>query len=345
MAPPPDNDAEQDGPGASGKHARDDADTSPGGMNDGEVAARSPGDVPADGSGPEDVDAGYAPDVQPADLHILLGPRDRRRFARWGDRGYSDPTLLAGRPRSAYLHVIALCLAALADVGAFFQIVELVMRQQQAYIVLLVVLGFTATVLYVAHAVGVLFRDRKAEAGWGSRILPYLCALIWLGLGLVAMEVRLRVLAAPTTITFTLGGTQSSSAESPTQRFETAILFLALYVATGLVAGVGAYLSHNPLRDNYTSATRAYRKASEQLAATAFQVGASRARTNAHQAELEAAAQTLEHEVHARLALAEELKQVARVLVAQRLKDPAVTDAIFTEDWRPYNPPNLNDNN
>lgn len=169
--------------------------------------------------------------------------------------------------------------------------------------------------------------------------------LIWLGLGLVAMEVRLKVLAAPSSITFTLGGTQSSSSESPTQRYETALLFLALYVATGLVAGLGAYLSHNPLRDSYTSATRAYRKASEQLAATTFQAAAARARTRAYQAELEAAAQTLELGVKARRALAEELKQVARVRVAQRLQDPAVTDAIFTEDWHPYNPPNLNDNN
>ncbi|HXL88738.1 MAG TPA: hypothetical protein VN969_07075 [Streptosporangiaceae bacterium] len=304
-----------------------------------------PDDTQPSEPGSENIHAGQAADVQPADLRILLGPRDRRRFANWGDRSYSDPSMLAGRPRSTYVHVVALCLAALADVGAFFQIVELVMRQQQGYIVLLVVLGFTATVLYVAHATGILFRDRKAEAGWGSRVLPYICALIWLGLGLVAMEVRLRVLAASTSITFTLGGAQASSAESPTQRFETAILFLALYVATGLVAGVGAYLSHNPLRDNYATATRAYRKASEQLAATTFQAAASRARTNAYQAELEAAAQTLEHEVHARLALAEELKQVARVLVAQRLKDPAVTDAIFTEDWRPYPPPNLNENN
>jgi hypothetical protein len=338
MPPMPDEeDAERSGPGAAGRHAHNGDDVPANGVGPDHLSPAEPG--------PEYFRPGYETDAQPADLHILLGPRDRRRFARWGDRGYSDPSLVAGRPRSTYVHIVALCLAALADIGAFFQIVELVMRQQQAYVVLLVVLGFTATVLYVAHATGILFRDRKAGAGWDSRILPYLCALIWLGLGLVAMEVRLRVLAAPTQITFTLGGTQSSSSETSTQRFETAILFLALYVATGLVAGVGAYLSHNPLRESYTSAARAYRKASEQLAAIAFQAGASRARAHAYQAELDAAAQTLKHEVNARRALAEELKQEARVLVAQRLKDPAVTDAIFTEDWRPYEPPNPNDNN
>jgi hypothetical protein len=286
------------------------------------------------------------PDVEPADMHILLGPRDRRRFARWGDRGHSDPTLIAGRPRIVYLHVVALCLAAGADIGAFYQIVELVLREQGPFLVLIVVLGFTATVLYVAHACGVLFRDRRAGAGWVGRIMPFVCVLIWLGLGVAALEVRLHVLATSSVqVQIGLGATQPASGSSASTRYEAAILFFALYVATGLVAGVGAYLSHNPLRDSYAAATRAYGRASEQLAATAFQAGAAEARCSAYRAELDAAAQTLQYEIHARMALAEKLKQFARVLVAQRLKDPAITDAIFTDDWRPYEPPHHSDSN
>jgi hypothetical protein len=287
-----------------------------------------------------------APDIEPTDMHILLGPRDRRRFAPWGGPGHSDPTLIAGRPKIVYLHIIALCLAAGADIGAFFQIVELVLPQQSPLLVLIVVLGFTGTVLYVAHACGVLFRDRRAGARWVSRIMLLVCVLIWLGLGAAALEVRLHVLATSSgQVVIGLGATQPSSGPSASTRYEAAILFFALYTATGLVAGVGAYLSHNPLRDSYAAATRAYRKASEQLAATAFQAGAAEASCNAHRAELAAAARTLQYAIQARMALAEKLKQFARVLVAQRLKDPAVTDAIFTEDWRPYDPPHHNDSN
>ncbi len=139
--------------------------------------------------------------------------------------------------------------------------------------------------------------------------------------------------------TISLNGAHTTGSTSSSTQLEAALLFLALYVATGLVAGLGGYLAHNPLRAGYSTAARAYRRASERMAATNFEADAAHARSAAYEAELAAAAQTLEYEIHARLALAEKLKQYARVLVAQQLKDPAATDAIFIDDWRPYAPP------
>ncbi len=125
-------------------------------------------------------------DIDPADLSILLGPRHRRWFARWGERGHGDPTLIAGRSALSYVHVLALVLAAGADVGAFDQIVQQILIQQSTYVVFVVVLGFTATVLYIAHASGVMFRDRRAGTLSFVAILPWICALTWLGLGVIA---------------------------------------------------------------------------------------------------------------------------------------------------------------
>ena len=78
--------------------------------------------------------------ADPGGLAGLLRPRVRR-YTAWGDLGHTDPTMLAGRPRIAYLHVLALALAAGADIGAFYQVVQLVMCTADAQLVLAVVLG------------------------------------------------------------------------------------------------------------------------------------------------------------------------------------------------------------
>lgn len=286
------------------------------------------------GAGAEDgPEESPVPDT--ADLTILLGPANRRSFARWSDRGYADATLMGGRSRVVYLHVVALALAAAADIGAFSQIVDQLMSTEPGWLVAIVVVGFTATVLYLAHACGTMLRDRRAGARWIPWIAPGLCALIWLGLGAAAFYLRLRFAPQPTQLpSFSFSGPAPST--GPNVKPYNAALFLALYVATGMVAGVGAYLSHNPLRESYATARRGYRKATERVAATSFQAGKESARHLAAQRELEAAALTLETEKKKRLALAAELKQLARVRMAQRMQDPAATDAIFGEDWRPY---------
>lgn len=275
--------------------------------------------------------------TETADLRILLGPRERRWYAPWRDAGHGDPTMLAGSPRSAYLHVAALALAAGADIGAFSQIVQLVLPKQGDLLVYVVVIGFTATVLYLAHACGAMLRDCVAGAGWLRKGTCYFCAFVWLALGIAAFVIRLHfqpVASAPPS--FSATGAPVQQPANPADKLYPAILFLALYVATGLVAGVGAYLTHNPLRDSYAKAARAYRRAAKRSATTAFRAGAAEADRYAYEAQLTAADETLFHEIETRLALAEKLKQVARVQMAQRLQDPAVTDAMFGEDWRPY---------
>jgi hypothetical protein len=323
--------------------------------------------------------------VSRTELRRLVQPQDANSVPRWAEPGFRDGALLAGRPRTAYLHALALLLAAGADIGAFVQIVELVMPQQQDWVIWLVVSGLTAVVLYIAHTIGVILRELKAGqsgavglasrvAAWlGRRVALFVCLIIWLALGLMAFWVRMTV-TLPGTVQLGSGGIGSGSggssgatgigaggigggigsggiggggaASSSTavsgHTPQAAVIFLGLYLATGLVAAVGAYFTHNPYRGRYAAAARGYRKASEGAAASAYQLRRAVAIRDQQQAEIVAAKQTLEEAQAQNAAFTEQLKQTVRIRIAGMAKDPAVTDAIFSPDQSPYWPrPNV----
>lgn len=317
------------------------------------LPAAPPDAGPADWRGSR---AAFAPPkVSQAELRQLLAPQDADRVPRWGEPGFRDGTLLAGRPRVAFLHALALLLAAGADVGAFVQVVELVLPLQQDWVIWLVVSGLTSVVLYIAHMVGVMLREAKAGstgargvAGrlgtWlGRRFAAFACSVIWLGLGGMAFWIRLTV---PLTVTVQLGGggigsgIGSGSAASGTtpgnHATQAAVIFLGLYVATGIVAAVGAYFTHNPYRGRYAATIRAYRKATERAAASAYQVREAWAIYEHQQAEIETAQTVLAEALVRNKAFTEQLKQTVRIRIAGLAKDPAVTDAIFGPDHDPY---------
>ncbi len=315
------------------------------------------------------------PRVSRTELRHLLDPSDAGRVPRWGEAGFRDGTLLAGRPRGAYLHVLALLLAAGADLGAFVQVVELVLPDQD-WLDWLVVAGLTAVVLYMAHMIGVMLREARAAqpsdggipgriGGWlGRRFGTFVCLVVWLALGLMAFWVRLTV---PLPGTEQLGGgggiggggigsggvgsggsaigsggigggSAASGTATSSHTLQSAALFLSLYLATGLVAAVGAYFAHNPYRGRYAAAIRAYRKASERAAASAYQLGQAVAACEHQRAEIEASQQVLAEATSQDKAFTERLKQSVRIEIASLARDPAVTDAIFEPDHKPYWP-------
>ena len=316
------------------------------------------------------------PQASHSELRRLLDPQDADRVPRWGDPGFRDGTLLAGRPRSAYVHALVLLLAAGADLGAFVQVVELVLPQQD-WVIWLVVGGLTAVVLYIAHTVGVMLREARARSSaarglarlrsWlGQRLGAFVCTVIWLALGLMAFWVRLTV---PLTGTVQLGsggigsggigsggigsggigsggigsggigsGATTSGTTTGSHTLQGAAIFLGLYIATGIVAAVGAYFTHNPYRGRYVATLRAYRKASERAAASAYQFGLALAFRQHQQTEIEAAELVLAEAHEQNRAFTEQLKQSVRIKIAGQARDPAVTDAIFEADHSPYWP-------
>jgi hypothetical protein len=303
----------------------------------------------------EDLLAGPAalapPRVSRAELRRIFEPHDANRVPQWAEPGFRDATLLAGRPRSTYVHLLVLLVAAGADIGAFSQVVERAMPDSTDLMVLLVVGGLAAVVLYIAHMVGVMLREAKATYPRGadrrvrlwswisSRAAPAGCAVAWGALGLLAYWVRIHV-PPPTTAQVGVGTIGGGSAPSVTSTdphaAQAALLFLGLYVATGIVAAVGAYFTHNPYRGRYAAALRAYRKAAERAAASANQLGRAEASYQWQVTELQNADSVLVEAQALDKAFTEQLKQGVRLQIATMARDPAVTDAVFDEDRDPY---------
>jgi hypothetical protein len=317
------------------------------------VTRRDPGSAPA--SGQEDLLAGpvaLPPSrVSRAELRRIFEPRDADRVPHWAEPGFRDATLLGGRPRSTYVHMLVLLVAAGADIGAFSQVVERAMPDQSDLMVFLVVGGLAAVVLYIAHMIGVMLREAKATYPRGAdrrvrlwswisgRVTPAGCAIAWGALGFLAYWVRIHV-PPPTTAQVGVGtiggGSAPSGAPTDPHAAQAALLFLGLYVATGIVAAVGAYFTHNPYRGRYVAALRAYRKAAERAAASANQLGRAEASCQRQVTELQNADSILAEAQALDKAFTEQLKQSVRLQIATMARDPAVTDAIFDEDRDPY---------
>jgi hypothetical protein len=316
------------------------------------VTRRAP---PATTAPEEDLLAGPAalapPRVSRAELRRIFEPRDANRVPQWAEPGFRDAALLAGRPRSTYLHVLVLLLAAGADIGAFTQVVERAMPNETNLMVILVVSGLAAVVLYIAHMIGAMLREAKATYPQGarrgvqrrswinSRVAPAACALVWGALGALAYWVRIRVPATvvPSIGAGTIGGGSTSGGSSTDPHAaQAALLFLGLYAATGIVAALGAYFTHNPYRGRYATAQRAYRKAAERAAASANQLGRAEASYQRQVIELQDADSVLVEAQALDSAFSEQLKQSVRLQIASMARDPAVTDAIFDEDRDPY---------
>ena len=287
-------------------------------------------------------DALASPRVSRAELRRIFEPQDANRVPHWAETGFRDPSLLGGRPRSTYLHLLALVLAAGADIGAFVQVVELVLPVS-TWAIFLVVAGLTAVVLYIAHMTGAMLRDARAKpagtGSWGAPLVVGICLVAWGALGYLAWWVRTTVpLTQPSQFsTGTIGTGSIGSTATPDQyTHQSAFLFLGLYVATGIVAAVGAYMTHNPYRGRYVAALRGYRKATERAAATAHQLGRAEASYQRQATALRNAGDTLRSAQALDLAFTEQLKQGVRLQIASMARDPAVTDAIFDKDHNPY---------
>ena len=152
--------------------------------------------------------------------------------------------------------------------------------------------------------------------------------MVWLAIGLMAFWIRLTV-PLPSTATLNSGfgsggigggsdgggsggmgvgvGVGSGGIGSPawcsgsclkrrfssTHPLQGAAIFLGLYVATGIVAALGAYYTHNPYRGRYKAAIGALRKSSERAAASVYQLGLAISFRDRQQAEIDAARHVL----------------------------------------------------
>lgn len=253
---------------------------------------------------------------------------------------YIDTTLIVGgRPLAKLVEFVVLLLAAGADVVAFYTALSIGLNTP-THLLYLLVAGFTAVALLLSHACGRVCRDLSQGAPGAHRLVLYVCLAGWAGLGIAAFLARLLLGEESSGPSF--GGSGTADEMDSSAVLVTAILFAALYLGTGTAAAVVAYWNHNSLANAYAVSERrlahARQAAAKEIHRYEKVVGEFRQRYNEWW-------RTEKNHVAARakrLALAEELKQLARQRMAAAAQDPATTDGLFTEDWyhteRPLSP-------
>jgi hypothetical protein len=261
--------------------------------------------------------------------------------AAWSEPGHADPTMLAGRPRGIYIYLAALVVAAAADIAAFYQIIQLVFGNLTNGWIVVLVIGFTGTALFLAHVVGTMFRDLIAGARWIRLFMVVVLAVIWVTLGALAFWVRLRsgtgASGSSPNLSVTGGGGGGGTGSVSTQgTVPGAAMFAGLYAATGAIAMAGAYLTHNPMHAAFSRSVRDHRAAARRHATSARRLRIAEAKREFFEGQLNAATLVREEAERARHALAAELKQRARLEIANRLRDASTTDAFLRPDERPY---------
>ncbi|MEO3860750.1 hypothetical protein [Acrocarpospora sp. B8E8] len=254
-------------------------------------------------------------------------PQFPERPSRRGT-GYEDPALLAGHSKATLRYLIALFLAALADLGQFLPVVERAQPELTNWQAGILVTGFIAMALFVTHMSGVLFREVKARNPIARRMAAYFCLMAWAGLGLTAFLVRLWVPQTAGSSPLLLDTTLTTDSDHDTA-FASAVFFLALYLVTGVVAIIGAYLTHNPLRADARETLRARRKRTREAASSAASLALANEQMLAIGTQQAASLAIYEQALESRRAYGRQLKELAKLLVAIRAQDPVVTGSLF----------------
>jgi hypothetical protein len=181
-----------------------------------------------------------------------------------------DPSQLLGWSWGQVVAWVVLLAAAGVDVAMFYQVLVLVMNAPEP-VVWGAVVGFTAVALALAHRAGTQAREAtnpRNEAG--ARLTASMCFTIWLVLGITAFIVRYMVQAAGDgggSVFIVDGQQQPIGADSQTtSQHLSALLFLVLYLATGMVSGLAGWLRPNPAARKWKKALRKRSRASRRVA-------------------------------------------------------------------------------
>jgi hypothetical protein len=217
-----------------------------------------------------------------------------------------------------------LAVTACADLAVFHQVLGILMKKSGSTTIWLAVAGFTACSLMLAHSAGRLHRDIEVDFGGWGRAPRNALAIVWLMLGLAAFAVRLLIEYLSN------DAASTGAASDPGRAWGGAVLFLVLYLGSGLVAAGGAYHARNPLRDRYHQAVRAVRSAQKrvQRSQAPYERAVNVLQLQVRNRQGEEANYTAAREL--RIAYAQETRALVGVLIAQHLQSPSATTGLTT---------------
>jgi hypothetical protein len=238
---------------------------------------------------------------------------------------YADDGEIIQRGPGEYALWIMLAVTAFADLAVFYQVLGILLEQSGELTIWLAVAGFTACSLMLAHTTGRLHRDIQVGFGGWSRAPRNALAVVWLLLGLAAFTVRLLIEYLSVD-----ASTVAGAGPDPGRAWGAALLFLVLYLGSGLVTAVGAYHARNPLRDRYHRAVRAVRVAQKRLqrSQAPYERAVNVLQLHVRNRQGEEANYTAAREL--RVAYAQEARSVVGILIAQHLQSPPATTGLTT---------------
>jgi hypothetical protein len=253
---------------------------------------------------------------------------------KWHQAEHSNPSLLAGRSWASWFYLVAVLLAGLADFTAFYQVMERVLPDLDGRLLIVLVTGFTAMALMLAHYIGVFLRDRQAGSRSNHPVLFPVCAVLWFSLGVMAFWVRWKVNPGSSSGgTLPTGGDTLVPAQTTFQNtLPGAAMFAAFYYATGAAAIIGSYLNHNPLHRDFRRARRGHEVAIKKQADGTRVLAAAEAERDAFDHREQAAQGVRDETIQELQDLAEELKELARTELIKRLRDLSFTDTVLSKD-------------
>lgn len=214
------------------------------------------------------------------------------------------------------VHLAALALGSLADLLAFKNVLDLLLRGfgWQSW---LLAAGVTAFALAAASKMGELF-GQLARGDRSARLGAYALAGVWLYLGIMVVAVRWFTVAPAGASS----GFGSAAAESAVRQAHLgALLFGGLYLISGVTAALLAIRLTDPLR----RARKAVQRQERLVTHARGHAERARAVLAHHSGEFDRDLARRNQARADRQALGAEAANYARVLMAQHLKDPRKT--------------------
>ena len=265
-------------------------------------------------------------------------------------RSYRDPTMLIDRSREDYLALGIILLAIGGDIAAFYVVLARVFRGS-AFLIVIGTVGFAAAAVGLAHLVGQGLARRRCGDPRASVSLTIVALAVWVVLGIASFVTRLLTPSTTSSDPFGSssggfgsssggfgsssggfgsggGGFGSASGGLELSAVLPAVLFGALFLASGVAAMVATFVSFNPVAGALRRAERRHEEATAAERLSRAELERSREALRQQENERDREEQRW---IAARQQIAAEmleLQNYARSLMASRKQNPSVTDGL-----------------
>ena len=282
-------------------------------------------------------------------------PRPHRAVVSPAARSYRDSTMLIHRSRDEYLALVIIILAIGADIAAFYVVLARVFRGSTLLIVIGTV-GFAAAAVGLAHFTGQGLARRRCGDPRSSTALTAAALVTWMLLGAASFVTRLLTPSTSSSTGFSSGsssggfGGSSGGFGGSTGGFGggssggfggsggasglelsavlPALLFGALFLASGVAAMMATFVSYNPVAGALRRAEKRMHEATDAERGSRAELERSREAMRQQENERDREEQRWQAARQQVAAEMLELQNYARGLMAARKQNPSMTDGL-----------------